>query len=202
MMMATVITCPGRWNEYQRLRRQFEALGFPFALRTFQTAECLESAFANNNLNARDALAYAKRHLRDDAGSWLLYLEDDVVLHAELPRLLPFLVGKGVRESIDCWYLCNRRNPVLRQYCEGSNVLNELGFPPAGAHALLLPYRHLQRILDSHWAHESDRSIFEALRHPAVKIVQIVHPVLVEHAGEYSTFNPNLKQKLEVNYAA
>jgi hypothetical protein len=130
-----------------------------------------------------------------------LYLEDDVILHAELPKVLPALAETGNRESVDCWYLCNRKSPVVRQYRDGALTVNELGFPPFGSHGLLLPRRHLDRILAAHWVGVSDQSIFEAMRHPCLRILQIIQPVLVEHTGEFSTCHPNVRQKLEINYA-
>ena len=65
MMLATVITCPQRWAHYRRFLVNFAALNLGFPLRTFQTKDCLGDAFANNNLNARAALAYADKHLPD-----------------------------------------------------------------------------------------------------------------------------------------
>ena len=234
MILASVITCPQRWESYQRLRRNFAALGFGFPLRTFQTKERAGDAYANNNLNARAALAYAARHLPADG--WLLYLEDDVVLSPELPILLPNLVEIGQRERVDCWYLCNRKNPVAQQHRspgfaglefghvskrrpalsspslpldggEGRGeahscfVINELTEPVLGAHALLIPHRHLARMLTAHWSDVSDQAMFAAIRHPGLRLWQVIKPVLVEHVGVVSTYVPHETKVLEVNPA-
>ena len=196
MIQATVITCPQRWRSYQQLRRNFEALRFPFVLRTFQCSQHLESPFVNNILNSQAAIQYAAPRLPN--GGWLLYLEDDVRLALELPAVLPVLIETGLRESIDCWYLCNRKNPIQRQFHLDAMSVNELTFPPRGAHALLLPQRHLQTILDAHWGDLSDQCIFKALGSDA-KIWQVLRPVLAEHTGEISTFNPDLRQNMEIN---
>ena len=82
MILATVTTCPQRWNHYQQLRRNSDEVKLNYALRTFQTSECADTPLANNNLNARAALAYADRHLPEQPDNWLLYLEDDVVSQA------------------------------------------------------------------------------------------------------------------------
>ncbi|HTD87787.1 MAG TPA: hypothetical protein VK850_14520 [Candidatus Binatia bacterium] len=198
MILATVITCPQRWTQYQKLRCNFDDLQFPFPLRTFQNPENLESPFVNNILNARAAIQFAERRLPDNNASWLLYLEDDVRLAPEFPRFLPVLVDPGQREQVDCWYLCNRKNFSERRFAMEGMIVNHLSFPAKGSHALLLPHRHLRTILDAHWGDLSDQCIFRALG-PTAKIWQIVHPVLVEHLGEISTFNPDVRQHLEIN---
>ena len=199
MMLATVITCPQRWEQYRRFLVNFAALGFGFPLRTFQTTECLGDAYANNNLNARAALAYADKHLPD--GGWLLYLEDDVVLHPQLPAALPVLAELGDSLGVDCWYLCNRKNAVEHQCRMRGLTVNELAFPALGAHGLLIPKRHLARMLDAHWADVSDQSMFAAIHHPALRVWQVVKPVLVEHVGAVSTYAPDEVRTLEVNHA-
>jgi hypothetical protein len=217
LIVASVITCPQRWNHYQRLLRNFAALNFPFPLRTFQTSECQGNAYANNNLNARAALAYADKHL--PAHGWLLYLEDDVVLSPNLPTLLPLLIELGKSQNVDCWYLCNRKNAVERQCRMRGLVVNELAYPALGAHGLLLPKRHLAPMLAAHWADISDLAMFAAMKgtpHPAcghplligcgegqaLRFWQVVKPVLVEHIGVVSTYAPDLIKTLEVNHAA
>jgi hypothetical protein len=202
VIIATVTTCPQRWDHYQRLRRNFDALELRIPLRTFQTPECAANPFANNNLNARAALAYANQHLPDEPVSWLLYLEDDVSINPALPRLLPTLLALGQRDSVDCWFLCNRKNPVLEQRRAEGMVLNRLGYPIDGSHGLLLPKRHLRRMLDAHWGQTADRSMFAAIHSLSWNVFQIVEPLLVEHLGEYSTYNPNIRRELEVNYAS
>ena len=200
MILASVITCPRRWPEYQRLRRNYERLGLGVPLRTFQTREADGDSYANNNLNARSALAYANRHLPE--GGWLLYLEDDVVLGAELAGFLPELVRVGNVEGVDVWNLCSRKNPVARQFQAGPAVVNELGWPVLGAHGLLLPKRHLAAMLAAHWGDVSDQAMFTAIRRPGLRIWQIVSPVLVEHVGYVSTYDPEWRAKtLEVNHA-
>jgi hypothetical protein len=103
---------------------------------------------------------------------------------------------------VDCWYLCNRKNPVLEQHRIESMVVNRLAYPIEGSHGLLLPKRHLRRILDAHWGQTADRSMFAAIHSVSWNVFQIVEPVLVEHLGEYSTYNPNTRRELEVNYAS
>jgi hypothetical protein len=201
MIIATVTTCPQRWEHYQRLRRNFQTLKLGFILRTFQTTECPQNAFANNNLNARAALAFSDRHLPETPESWLLYLEDDVVLNPALATLLPKLIEIGKRDFVDCWYLCNRKNPTSEQHNMEGMVMNRLAYPMEGSHGLLLPKRHLRRVLDAHWGETADRSMFSAIRHDDTKILQVIKPVLVEHVGEVSTFNPSIKMKLEINHA-
>ena len=201
MMLATVITCPQRWQHYRRFLVNFAALNLGFPLRTFQTKDCLGNAYANNNLNARAALAYADKHLPE--GGWLLYLEDDVVLTPQLRDALPVLVELGDSQNVDCWYLCNRKNAVARQFRLGEAVVNELAYPVFGAHALLLPKRHLAAMLVGHWSQVSDLAMFAAIRHAELKVWQVVRPVLVEHVGVVSTFDPEGRpQTLEVNHAA
>ena len=200
-MLATVITCPRRWEHYHRCLRNFAALDFGFPLQTFQTAEANDRPRVNNNLNARAALAYADAHLPE--GGWLLYLEDDALLHPALAALLPELVSVGDREGVDCWYLCNRKNAVARQFRLGDAVVNELAYPVCGAHALLIPKRHLAAMLAGHWAQVSDLAMFAAIRHANLKIWQVVRPELVEHVGFVSTFDPEGRpQTPEVNHAA
>ena len=95
MIIPAVRTCPRRWSEYQRLRRDYEALGLPYPLRTFQTAEGLGMPVVNSIVNARAALLYADRRLPEDGQSWMLFLEDDVRLHSSLGQMLPFLIEFG-----------------------------------------------------------------------------------------------------------
>ena len=198
-MLATVITCPQRWEHYQRMRCNFAALNLGFPLRTFQTREALDRPRVNNNLNARAALAYGDAYLPD--GGWLLYLEDDVELHPALAAMLPELVRVGDREGVDCWNLCNRKNTVWRQFTLGDAVVNELAYPVNGAHGLLIPKRHLSRML-GHWDDVSDLAMFAALHRPGWKMWQVVRPVLVEHVGVVSTFDESqTPQPLEVNHA-
>lgn len=199
MIIATVITCPQRWGYYRKLRRNYEALKLPFPLRTFQCTDSLESPFVNNILNARSAIQYAANRLPEEGQSWLLYLEDDIRLTEELAATLPMLVDLGAREMVDCWFLCNRKNDVRRQRRVEGMVVNEFAVLPRGAHALLLPQRHLRKILTAHWGDLSDQCIFGAIAGPGAKILQVVHPVLAEHTGEISTFNPEVRQKLEIN---
>ena len=199
-VLATVITCPQRWEHYQRMRRNFTALKIGLPLRTFQTKDCLGNAYANNNLNARAALAYADKHLPADG--WLLYLEDDVILHPALASLLPELVRVGDRESVDFWNLCNRKNTVWRQFHFGELVVNELAYPAFGSHGLLIPKRHLLRILAAHWADVSDLAMFATIHHVGWKMWQVVRPVLVEHIGVVSTYAPDRIKTLEINHAA
>lgn len=202
MIVATVTTCPQRWLHYQRLRRNYDALKLGSPLRTFQTTECAGNPSANNNLNSRTALAYADRRLPDEADSWLLYLEDDVLLHPVLATMIPTLIDLGHRDSVDCWYLCDRKNPVSEQYQVEGAVIDRLSYPIDGSHGLLLPKRHLRRILDAHWGQTADRSMFAAIRSVGWNVVQVIEPVLVEHLGDYSTYNPNIRRELEVNYAS
>ena len=122
-------------------------------------------------------------------------------LRPDLTATLPALIEIGRLDSVDCWYLCNRKNPIAAQYSVGGMVVNHLAHPIDGSHGLLLPKRHLRRILDLHWSGTADHAMFNAIRHPGVKILQVVKPVLVEHIGEISTYNPDIKMKLEVNYA-
>ena len=146
-------------------------------------------------------MSYADRLLPNDPQSWLLYLEDDVFLSRELPALLPDLIRIGARDNVDCWYLCNRKNPVTEQYRNGTMVINRLEYPVHGSHGLLLPKRHLRTMLDSHWNQTADLAMFAAIYHSEMKILQVVQPVLVEHLGEISTYNPQTRMKLEVNHA-
>ena len=199
-MLASVITCPRRWEQYRAFLRNFAALNLGFPVRTFHTPEALDRPRVNNNLNARAALAYADKHLPD--GGWLLYLEDDVILHPALAAMLPELVRVGDREGVDCWNLCNRKNPVERQFRIGSLVVNELAYPVCGAHGLLIPKRHLTRMLGA-WNDVSDLAMFAAIHRPDWKMWQVVRPVLVEHVGFVSTFDEtHTPQTLEVNHAA
>jgi hypothetical protein len=90
-------------------------------------------------------------------------------------------------------------------------VVNELAYPVSGAHGLLIPKRHLGAMLAGHWSQVSDLSMFAAIlsavsaqagHHPALKIWQVVKPVLVEHVGYISTYDPERRPKtLEVNHA-
>ena len=149
--------------------------------------------------NSRAALLYADRHL--PTGGWLLYLEDDVVLSPRLPALLPLLVELGNSQEVDCWYLCNRKNEFERQGQIRGLVVNELAYPVFGAHGLLIPKRHLARMLAPHWANVSDLAMFAAINHPAFRVWQVVKPVLVEHIGVVSTYAPDRIKILEVNHA-
>ncbi|HUR47828.1 MAG TPA: hypothetical protein VMZ27_18230 [Candidatus Saccharimonadales bacterium] len=199
-ILATVTTCPQRWTHYRRFLKNFAALRLGFPVRTFQTKEAHGNPFANNNLNARAALAYAERNLSDNG--WLLYLEDDVVMRPVLAALLPQFMAIGERQRLDCWYLCNRKNMVERQFRRGAVVINELAELILGSHALLIPKRHLKTMLDAHWAEIADRSMFGALRREPLKVWQVVEPVLVRHVGFVSTYDPEQKpRELEVNYA-
>ena len=200
MILASVITCPQRWEHYQRFLRNFAALNLGFPLRTFQTKDCDGNAYANNNLNARAALAYADKHLPTDG--WLLYLEDDVVLTPHLAASLPVLVELGESQNVDCWYLCNRRNAVERQCRMHGLTVNELAYPAFGSHGLLVPKRHLARILAAHWSDVSDIAMFAAIHQPGWKMWQVVRPVLVEHIGVVSTYAPDRIKTLEINHAA
>ena len=100
----------------------------------------------------------------------------------------------------------------------GGAVVNELAFPALGAHGLLIPKRHLARMLAAHWADVSDQAMFTAMRgtpHPAsghplpngcgegraLRVWQVVKPVLVEHVGAVSTYAPDEVPILEVNHA-
>ncbi len=44
--------------------------------------------------------------------------------------------------------------------------------------------------------------MFAAIRSVSWNVVQVIEPVLVEHLGEYSTYNPNIRRELEVNHAS
>jgi len=200
MILATVRTCPRRWNEYQNLRKQFSALGFPFPLRTIQCPEHLDSPRANSILTARAALSYCDSHLAVNDDAWMLFLEDDVRVGLDLPRLLPELTRLGHEHGVDCWYLCNRKNRVKARWNWQDMTINELEYPIDGSHGLLLPKRHLRRILDWHWARRVDWCIFDAIRHSSVKVWQVIAPVLVEHIGEYSTFDHANRKRPEVCY--
>lgn len=200
MILATVITCPQRWDHYRRFLRNFTTVGLGLPVRTFQTREAAGDPYVNNNLNARAALAYGNRYLPEDG--WLLYLEDDVAISSALAPLLPELVRVGNAEGVDCWNLCNRKNTVARQFRLGESVVNELEYPVSGAHGLLIPKRHLGTMLAAHWDQVSDLSMFAGINHPALKFWQVVKPVLVEHIGYVSTYDPDQRPKtLEVNHA-
>jgi hypothetical protein len=111
-------------------------------------------------------------------------------------------VRAGNTEGVDCWNLCNRKNTVGRQFRLGDAVVNELSYPVSGAHGLLIPKRHLGAMLAAHWDQVSDLSMFAAINHPALKFWQVVEPVLVEHIGYVSTYDPDQRPKtLEVNHA-
>ncbi len=43
--------------------------------------------------------------------------------------------------------------------------------------------------------------MFAAINHPALRIWQVVKPVLVEHIGTVSTYIPDRIKTLEVNHA-
>ena len=171
-MLATVITCPRRWEHYRRCLRNFAALDFGFPLQTFQTAEANDRPRVNNNLNARAALAYAYAYLPD--GGWLLYLEDDVVLSPRLPAMLPLLVELGGSQNVDCWNLCNRKNLVERRCEMRGLVVNELAYLVNGANGLLIPKHHLARMLAAHWPDISDLAKFSPIHHPGWKMWQVV----------------------------
>lgn len=201
MIIATVKTCPQRWPLYRALVKNFAQLKMPMPLRTFQTPESRHSPAVNSRLNARAALAHCDQHLPNDPFSWALFLEDDVLLHAELPHALDWLVQRGAEVGVDCWYLCNRKNGSRRQFQESGFVINDLGSHAQGSHALLIPKRHLKRMLATHWRGAADSAMFAALQGANTKIFQIVSPVLAEHRGEYSTFCPQQPQQLKVNHA-
>jgi hypothetical protein len=187
MIVATVTTCPRRWDHYQRMRKNFDSLGFPFPLRTFQTDECLNNPRFNANLNARAAVAYAQTKLGNEGEGWLLYLEDDIVIKPELKSVLPFLSEFGDREGIDCWHLCGRENPGSRQYEVDGCVFKELGWPILGTQALLLAQRHLAPLLTVPWRTYADEVIFGEVKRRGGSVVQLVSPVVVEHVGAIST---------------
>ncbi len=201
MILATVVTCPERWVDYQRFRKRFDALRLPCPLRTFQTIAHLGDPMANNNLNARAAIAFADRYLPSSTQSWLLYLEDDVFLRDEISSILPVLTEIAEQEPVDCWYLCNRKNPVKRQYASRGLVIHELAEAIEGTHGLFIPKRHLTALIATHWGKPADRVIFGLLGEVKARVLQVVSPVLAEHRGFDSTFCPNRKSELEVNYA-
>jgi hypothetical protein len=118
-----------------------------------------------------------------------------------LKSALPILAEWGNEHQVDCWYLCNRKTPVKRQFHLEPFVVNQLDYPVQGSHALLLPQRHLARILGAHWATNVDRAIFRALQSDDAQILQVIDPILVEHLGEHSTFDPINRRNLEVNHA-
>jgi hypothetical protein len=202
MTLAVVRTCPTRWQSYQRLLANLAAVGRGVPVPTFQTPEWRCYAGINSRLTARAALAYCQKHLPDDAPSWAMLLEDDVLIHRELREMLPLLLAAALETRVDRWYLCNRRNPVQEQFRLGPLLVNELGWPIVGSHALLLPSRHLDRMLAAHWSKTWDAEIFDALRAVEGRVLQVIPPVLVEHVGVYSTFDPHHPRKLEVNYAS
>ena len=80
-------------------------------------------------------------------------------------------------------------------------VVNHLAYPAYGSHGLLIPKRHLARMLAAHWPQVSDLSMFAAIKHPALRIWQVVKPVLVEHIGLVSTYGAGKSENLEVNHA-
>jgi len=118
-----------------------------------------------------------------------------------LATVLPTLRETGQRESVDCCYLCNRKTSVSGQYRTGGMVINRLAYPIDGSHGLLLPKRHLRLMLDAHWGQTADRAIFAAIHSKAWNVLQVIEPVLVEHLGEYSTYDPDYRRQLEINYA-
>lgn len=195
MILATVITCPQRWEYYQRLLRNIKETGLGITLRTFYTKEGAGDPYVNNNLNARAALAYGRKHLPE--GGWLLYLEDDVDIKKALPGTLLELVQVGQAEQVDCWYLCTRNNPVTRQFRIGGLKINELAYPVEGAHGLLIPKRNLGAMLAAHWEWVSDLSMFAAIKKPGIKIWQVREPELLEHTGHESTYAPERWPKEE-----
>ena len=204
MIVATVITCPQRWASYQKLRANYERLGFSVPLRTFQTREELGRPRLNASLNARAALAYALRHLPDRSDSWLLFLEDDVRLRPDLPGLLPRLIHLGIKESVDCWHLCNRRTAFDQTFSVEGIMVNRLIKPFWGSQALLIPRRHILPMLQNHWTQLPDEEIFAALPQEKPRIFQVIQPILVEHTGTVSTFgavNPVTLEINEVNHA-
>jgi len=203
MMIATVTTCPQRWRSYQRLRRQFERLHMPIPLRTFQTPRQGDNPRINNNLNARAALWFACQHLEKVNGEgWVLYLEDDVLLHAALPQHLAMLTGDFGYLNVGCWYLCNRKNPVREQIRIGACRINKLDDPVAGTHGLLIRKDALPLLLEANWDRYADQVVFSRLREAGVSILQVIDPVLVEHAGGYSTFSPQTHNPTEINHAS
>ena len=96
----------------------------------------------------------------------------------------------GDSQQVDSWYLCNRKNRVEWQCQLRGIVVNELAYPVCGGHGLLIPKRHLARILSAHWGEVSDLAMFAAINHPALRVWQVVKPVLVEHIGTVSTSAP------------
>jgi hypothetical protein len=190
MIVATVTTCPRRWEHYQRMRRNFESLELPFPLRTFQTEECLNNPRLNANLNARAAMKYACEKLGKDDAGWLLYMEDDITIRPELKSLLPLLVELGARDGVDCWYLCGRENPGLRDYEATGCRFRELGWPILGTHAVLLAGRHVKGLLRVSWRQYADEVVFGEIKRSGGTIVQLVEPALVEHIGTISTLGP------------
>ena len=122
-ILATVITCPQRWEHYSLFLQNIEETGLEIPVRTFVQKQYAGDSFANNNLNARAALAYGLAHLPDDG--WLLYLEDDVLTSPALAKLLPELVrvgqaegaegrgqrAKGRKEVLGPWFLVLGREP-------------------------------------------------------------------------------------------
>jgi len=202
VIIATVTTCPQRWAHYRRLRRNVDALNLPFPLRTFQTSEGLETPRVNENLNGRAALRYCQARFKSRMEpNWVMYLEDDIRLHLALAEALSDLIGGSACSSPVCWYLCNRTNPVRRRFKLGSLVVNELEHPMEGSHALMLPGGVLSALLEKPWRKTVDMEIFAVLRQRKVPVVQVVDPVLAEHIGVRSTYNPEQRQVLEVNHA-
>jgi hypothetical protein len=196
-----MVTCPQRWKLFQSSRKNFEALGFSFPLRVFQTSEALDTPRVNACLNGRAALMFAQTHLPDRDDSWVLYLEDDVQLRPELPSILPKLVDIASGEDISCWYLCNRRVNFERTREFGVVLAHKLKPPIIGAQALLFPKRFIKAILAQDWTRLPDDEIFTVLAESGGDIFQVIEPVLAEHVGRYSTFDPLEPQELEINHA-
>ena len=177
-------------------------MDLPFPLRTFQTSECLEQPRVNANLNGRAALRYCQARFGPRMESnWVMYLEDDIRLHPSLAEAWKDLIGGSACSSPVCWYLCNRKNPVRRRFKLGSLVVNELEHPIEGSHALMVPGGILPALLEKPWRKTVDIEIFAVLRQRNVPVVQVVDPVLAEHIGVRSTYNPEQRQVLEVNHA-
>ena len=222
MIIACVRTCSQRWKLFSALLKRVESLSFLFEMRSFHTLEAEADACINSRLTARAALSYCDKHLPEEDASWMLFLEDDIDVRRELRDAIDWLAAYGTQHQVDCWYLCNRKNRITRQFHENGFVINELAWPVLGSHALLIPRRHLKPMLDRHWTRNVDSEMFAAMRESAfnlrsnfphlrslspfggegsLRVLQVISPVLVEHRGEYSTFNPNHRFKLEVNHA-
>ena len=56
-------------------------------------------------------------------------------------------------------------------------------------------------MLAAHWADVSDQAMFAPIRHPELRLWQVIKPVLVEHVGTVSTYSPHETKVLEANHA-